>query len=77
MSNYLKIHRGSSLILTTIASSYALQSNDECQYIVASEATLTKYYKLLKQARRNGNLVDVGALASVSPHFLNSLVENR
>jgi hypothetical protein len=77
LSNYIKVHRGSSLILTTIASSYALQSDDEYRYIVASESTLTKYYKLLKQAKRNGHLVDVGALALVSPHFLDSLVENR
>ena len=71
--NYLAVHTQSNLILQAIATSHKPSDNITTRFIEVGDITLSKFYKLLGKANRNGRLVDIGELAAVSPHFLETL----
>lgn len=76
MSNYIVIHRASNLIVNVVASSFTFTGNSEYKTIKASDKVLDKYYKL-QGPKLNHALVDAGALARVSPSFLEGLKSTK
>lgn len=73
MSNHIVIHIASSLIINVTSSTEPPDDSHTFRFIKVSDAVLTKLFKLAGKKNRNGTLVSVGELASVSPTFLESL----
>ena len=73
--NFIVIDKQSNLITGVVASSTLPTETSKTLFIQAGQLTLDKYYRLLSKARKRGLLVDVGELAAISHHFLDSLVE--
>lgn len=73
MANYIVIQTTSSLIVNVVTSTEPPTGNHIFRFIKVSDAVLDKFYKLVNKRSRNGSLVSVGELASVSPAFLESL----
>lgn len=67
--NYLAMHTQSNLILQAVTSPSQPTSNITTRFIEVGDITLSKFYKLLSKANRNGRLVDIGELAEASPYF--------
>lgn len=77
MPNYIVIHKQSQLITSVVTSSSPPKPGSDRKCHTASEAMLTKYYKLKAKANRQGVLVNVGDLAAVSPSFLESMTPSN
>lgn len=73
MSNYIVIHNTASLLVNVISSTELPANSPAFRFVKVSDAVLDKFYKLASKKSRNGTLVSVGELASVSPAFLESL----
>ena len=73
MSNHIVIHIASSLIVNVVSSTEPPADSHTFRFIKVSDAVLTKFFKLSGKKNRNGTLVSVGELASVSPALLEAL----
>jgi hypothetical protein len=73
VSNHIVIHIASALLINVISSTEPPADSPTFRFIKVSDAVLTKFFKLANKKNRNGTLVSVGELASVSPAFLESL----
>lgn len=67
--NYLAISTQSNLILKAVTSPNQPADNITTRFIEIGDITLSKFYKLLSKANRNGRLIDIGELAEASPHL--------
>ena len=67
--NYLAISTQSNLILKAVTSPNQPADNITTRFIEVGDITLSKFYKLLSKANRNGRLIDIGELAEASPHL--------
>ena len=67
--NYLAVSTQSNLILKAVTSPNQPADNITTRFIEIGDITLSKFYKLLSKANRNGRLIDIGELAEASPHL--------
>lgn len=77
MTNYVVVHRQSSLIKNIVTSSAPPTPDADHAFYPVSDQVLTKYYRLLTKSRKHGVLVSVGDLAAISPSFLEQLTNKK